>query len=83
MRKRDEREAHTIIVNDGSAQFVPLQHREELEGALLVEEVGGLEALRTRDHVVGLDSGPEIWHLKLSLKYLDSKKKANYPDFQD
>jgi hypothetical protein len=37
-----------------------------------VNEVGGLEAVRTRDQVIGLDSSPEVGHLKILKNYIGS-----------
>ena len=45
--------------------LVAFEHGEELEGALLVQVVGRLEAEVARHQVVGLDSGPEVGNLRL------------------
>ena len=43
--------------------LVAFEHGEELEGALLVQVVGRLQAEVARHQVVGFDSSPEVRYL--------------------
>ena len=53
----------TIIVDDGTEEFVPFEHGEELEGRLLGQVVRGLDGLTPGHDVVHFDAEPEIRHL--------------------
>lgn len=67
-------QAHTgvillsIVVNDGAAQFVALEHREFVEGILLRQVVAGLYVAITGDEIIGFDAHPEVWDLPPSKK---------------
>lgn len=53
----------TVVIDNGSFEFVTFEHWEKLQGAFLVEIVRGLETFIPRDEIVGLDSNPKVRHL--------------------
>ena len=53
----------TVVVDDGSAESVGLQHGELLQSRALGDVVAGLDQLLARDKVVHLDPGPEVRNL--------------------
>lgn len=53
----------TVVVNDGTAQLVTLQHGEALESVLLGQVITRLDVAIAGDEIVSFDAGPEVWNL--------------------
>ncbi len=53
----------TIIVDNGSHEFVFLQHREELQCFALAQDVAALQTLGSGNQVVHFNAGPVIRQL--------------------
>lgn len=57
---------HTIVVNQSSSKVIFSQHGKKLYGLFLRYEVAPLQLPLSRHHVIGLQSGPKVWHLPQS-----------------